>query len=884
MNSHIRVMATLVLLAVVRAASESCATVDDCPVAEPCYQLQGCVDGQCAYAAFGNGVMCLGNRVCYDHICMPAEGECTGNEDCVSPNNGECQVNPICYTDICLFDTRTDGMQCSVGTCYDNECWRMCQVKADCPAPQNECETAVTCNTNHLCVYSPVQNGAECSTGVCFDQQCLGCAVAGNCAPPTECQTTAVCRDHACAYAPKADDTACSLGACVSGECGPIHTGKCVCNDCQTLVVNGETCHCANKADGTTCPTGVCASGVCAEASQDCVCGSCGTSVQNGGSCYCVPLADGTACPIGACVSGVCSEVSIDCVCNECEVSVSTGISCYCAALPDRTPCSTGLCHDHTCVECVFGTDCQPLGDMLCWPSSVRCDANECNVTHVHPHPYAVGTPCFYGESGNIPGKCRNGTCVGCVANLDCPMPASDCLLWHGCVNDSCSISHVADGTECTGGVCYSGVCELSTDMCDTPANCTAAQECVTTPLCLNRRCVYRPIAIATPCLHGEAQAAGNCYNGTCTLCNGADPQTGECSGCAVKIVGSDGCSCSVLQNGTSCSFDVGMCTGGECIECATDADCAQHQCAPPVECVDHACVVSADPPAIAENGTCTTGRCHAELCVECIVDGDCTQQECQAPVACITYGCSATSGLPADGTACSTGVCHTGQCVACIVDADCAQPECHVPIVCMSNVCVSSASPPLIGEGETCTAGLCHEGQCVGCITASDCADRNCTTTCASGVCDYQCGVDCVRGVAWWSKHTAWAVTHNPPLLPVTVGGVPVSTAAAVRAVLIKSWGPNMLDRLAGTLLAAKLNGKAGAALSTVSADMAMADALLIACPAGSPQTWLDVLKHTVSCVGQPPMQIDRLAYVIERFNLGHGAVSLCSDIGAGH
>ncbi len=203
----------------------------------------------------------------------------------------------------------------------------------------------------------------------------------------------------------------------------------------------------------------------------------------------------------------------------------------------------------------------------------------------------------------------------------------------------------------------------------------------------------------------------------------------------------------------------VGVCDAetNQCIQCATDADCAfgtcvqniceyEPECATDDECgADQFC--SAD--SLCESGcrtspdSCSDQICNPDTreCVGCFVDGHCAADEfcddgtcATAPNPCGEFGFCPTGQycdmgecrpgcIPTFPDPCSPRKCEptTRACVECLADGDCAGGA-----VCVDNAC---QAPTCTADSE-CAADEFCDGVCVvGCRTAPD--------NCGQGVCD---------------------------------------------------------------------------------------------------------------------------------------------------
>lgn len=375
---------------------------------------------------------------------------------------------------------------------------------------------------------------------------------------------------------------------------------------------------------------------------------------------------------------------------------------------------------------------------------------------------------------------------------------------------------------------------------------------------------------------------------GECIRCTGSNPVTGLCDECQTIYTHDSICECIAAQaDNTTCSY--GTCQAGYCTGCTVAADCpapdpaldptvtpmrvctAERTCrpaeCPPGRAWDGECLepctqvtCSAYDPNICFTGPCS-GPCLDSVCVECTANSDCVEPcdvptcntgthacepgvhctetcdaETQACNDCVFRNCSDPQACfmqaHPDGTACADGVCLDTRCVACIADGDCD------------------------GASERCISNTCAE-----CVADDDCTRTGCRGECGSGgVCEFACGLGCVRGPDWWYEHAGWTERQIPAYLPMQIGNVAIATEHDLHTALEAAWrGISEADILAGVLLVASLNVRAGADPSPVADNLAAAQAAL----AGP-----FVTKPTV--VG-----------VLQAYSAGRRGVPMCDGVG---
>ena len=315
----------------------------------------------------------------------------------------------------------------------------------DCPAPANECVTAV-CDGGGLCAVKNVPDGTAVATQVPSDCKKVVCDGAGMTKSTNdnadvkddglEC-TTDSCAAGVEVHAPVAANTMCGMaggtlkcdgaGACVgcvvAADCGA--TAACKLNTCMAGVCgtgnvpDATVCSDANACTTIdTCQAGTCTGAnpiVCAAMDQCHVVGTCNTAT---GVCTNPTQGNGTACADGNnCTTG-----------DTCQAGACAGAPVVCT--PQDTCHGIGTCNAGT------GVCSNPAkGD------GAACnDANLCTTTDV----------------------CTAGSCAG-ASTVVC-MPLDQCHVAGSCAPATgvCSNPNKADGTACVGGtlnVCTAGIC-----------------------------------------------------------------------------------------------------------------------------------------------------------------------------------------------------------------------------------------------------------------------------------------------------------------------------------------------------------------------------------------------------------------------------------------
>jgi hypothetical protein len=315
----------------------------------------------------------------------------------------------------------------------------------DCPAPANECVTAV-CDSNQLCAVSNVPEGGPVTTqtpGDCKKVVCDGKgatkAIDDNLDlndDAKEC-TTDTCAAGVPANTPVATATKCGSAGSTT-KCDAM--GNCV--GCLDITDCGTPPACKVN----TCTGGVCGTADAAEAS----------ACDDGNKCT-----QADACQAGACVGSnpvVCT--ALDQCHNAGACAPTTGVCS--ASLPkgDGAACSDNdLCTKND--ACLAGTC---TGNAVMCPVPDQCHAvaacapatGTCTLT-----PKPDGTTCSDGDTCTMTDTCQAGACSGtqvvCVAMDECH-DVGTCGS-----NGVCANPTKADGSPCGAGgtkTCLAGVCQ----------------------------------------------------------------------------------------------------------------------------------------------------------------------------------------------------------------------------------------------------------------------------------------------------------------------------------------------------------------------------------------------------------------------------------------
>jgi hypothetical protein len=323
------------------------------------------------------------------------------------------------------------------GTCVD-------PVK-DCPAPANECVTAI-CDGAGKCGTSNVTANTATTTqttGDCKKVVCDGNGALKSINDDTDIEndakecTTDTCAAGVVVHTPLAVKTACGAGNALkcdaAGECvGCIDAGDCSAAPvCKVAACNAGTCGTDNSMDGSACSDNnkctqadACLAGACV-GSNPVVCTATdqchdpGTCAPLTGDCsQSLPKGDGSACNDGS----KCTKS------DSCQAGTCTGSNPVTCPVPDQ-------CHDVAACAPATGT---------------------CAVT-----PKSDNTACNDGDSCTTTDTCQAGVCDGvavvCTALDECHNIGTCAAATGMCLNPN-----KADGTLCSNGtkMCMAGVCQ----------------------------------------------------------------------------------------------------------------------------------------------------------------------------------------------------------------------------------------------------------------------------------------------------------------------------------------------------------------------------------------------------------------------------------------
>ncbi|MCB9644677.1 MAG: hypothetical protein H6728_16505 [Myxococcales bacterium] len=560
------------------------------------------------------------------------------------------------------------------------------------------------------------------------------CAVDADC-PQQEICETGRCIAPGCAnQSPQCTPTS---NICLKGQCG---ADPCANKQCAT----DETCRpsdgkCIKACAGVQCPTG-----------QKCVDGACLADPcnQGGTACaaneYCDTTGTTPACKPNPCTTSSCrhgrlcdSNICVDDPCAKMTCPNPQTQRCEAGQCIDRLPCKVDLnCPaDQICINQL----CQPPGchplQPQCTPTTQLCTDGTCK-----------DNPCLNKMCGQDQ-FCRplDGACAGSCSTVQCP--TGQTCVDGACQADPCANQQCAAGQVCVAGTCeaeqcsasnackHGRICRTDTNRCESdpclnvscpntgevcrfgqcvaPPSCAFDQDCPSTNLCVNGKCVSSQCSSTNPCPQGKRCSNGQCADDLCTnkqcpadtFCN-----NGQCV---------DSCAGVFCPQGK-------ICNNGQC----TDDPCANKQCATGEICQNGMCI-----PNNCQTNSCKDGRkCIGDRCVDdpclgitCPTGQTCSQGQCTGDKACqhdATCGadgvclnklCAPKSCYPSD---CPQGeLCISGKCTA----NPCANKQCATDETCrpLDGNCVKDC--PKCPDGQVCEAGVCQTDPCAGVQCAQD-------------------------------------------------------------------------------------------------------------------------------------------------------------------
>lgn len=285
---------------------------------------------------------------------------------------------------------------------------------------------------------------------------------------------------------------------------------------------------------------------------------------------------------------------------------------------------------------------------------------------------------------------CFDGIFNGVETDIDCGDVCGPCGDLENCSDDS----------DCTSGVCSSGVCQVPTcsdgvqngdesdvdcggscDGCGTGGVCSSASDCASgncdAGQCLAPTC--------TDGIQNQDETDVDCGGTTCGPCGdgGACNQPSECSSgvCTGNVCQTATCTDGV-QNGDETDVDC----GGSCGPCADGGSCGA-----PGDCT---------------SGVCDSGQCAVPTCTDGVDNGDETDVDCGG--SCGPCNDGGSCSVPGDCTSgvCDNGTCETAQCNDGVQNGTESDVDC-------GGSCGPCADGGSCASAGDCSSGVCDSGQC---------------------------------------------------------------------------------------------------------------------------------------------------------------------------
>jgi hypothetical protein len=444
----------------------------------------------------------------------------------------------------------------------------------DVPSDGNPC-TVDTCEAGAP-KHAPAAQGTACGA----DQKlaCDGQGTCAGCKGDADCGASSACAKVACNVA----TTRCELTYVPSGQGDP---GNQTPGDCKKLVCNGGGGLATVPDDGDLPDDG----------------NACTADLCSGGVASHAPAPAGAPCAQGSTCDGKgsCSGCAKDTDCgqsNACASFACTAGKCSAGYVPfgqGNPGVAVGPCKKSVCDGSGGATSIADDGNLPVDGNPCTADACQSGVASNPPLP--AGTSC----NGNL--KCDGaGSCKGCIADGDCG--ASTACELHRCVNASCTVEHVPDGTGCGGpNVCSGGAC-----VCSDPGACSG--KCGV----LSNACGAQ-VDCGNPCGAPSSRGGG----GVANQCGCSDPNA--CGG-----------RCGSVTNACGAQVDCGGCPAPQ--SCGGGGVANQCGCSDPNAC---------------------SGKCGA-LTNACGVQVDCGNP-CVAPQTCGGGGAANQCGCTPDPDPCTT-------------------------------------------------------------------------------------------------------------------------------------------------------------------------------------------------------------------------------------
>jgi hypothetical protein len=553
--------------------------------------------------------------------------------------------------DIYELEVSTDGIPCTcegdsacstpTPACDASGICVNCVTSADCPAATPVCDTPV-----NKCVDCLANTDCGATTPICSTST----DTCGPCQSNTDCVGSAT--GPVCVLPPASNQGACVICAS-NGDC-PAATPRC--NASNTCV----QCLAPSDCGGDT---PICdAEGICEPCASDADCSGATPACEVWGAC------------------GQCSSTNT----TQCTSSADAGSSGGADAGADS---STGMpkriCDfpSGTCVACESNADCSGM--------TPRCD-----TTSHTCQPCQTNADCVGNLSGpaceTAPGM-KQGSCVICALNTDCPNPEAPVCdtVSNQCVNCLQDTDCPAATPKCSGadicvGCLTSTDCSVAKPVCDpSDSQCKA---------CANDYSTTNPGPLSCPTSTLPAcQPPGSALAGECGVCSSVND------------------SLCVTQQATPVCI-----TSSATCGCVNDSDCVTNSYCDTSTTATGVCTPGC---RLLEGGVdnCQTGY-YCKFGSDGGVVGTCTSQPCNS-----NANCSAPLAV------CDT-IAQPHVCVACLNNSDCTNSQ-----VCdTTNKCVQCTTQQTKNCTASGTGSACLSSETCGCAT-----DSNCGGTTSGRVCD---------------------------------------------------------------------------------------------------------------------------------------------------
>ena len=226
---------------------------------------------------------------------------------------------------------------------------------------------------------------------------------------------------------------------------------------------------------GGSCPAD-CSKGAVCSAGTDCLSGTCTggfcTGIADAGACTLSGSCNSSVCTAGACAAPSCTdtvknglESDLDCGGSFCGATCTAGKTC--AANSD---CAANRCESSACRTCTDGVKTGTESDIDCGGSCVSGNAGKCGLGKIcNANSDCGSSTCQAGLCVRPPFDCFDGIKGSNDVNeTDVDCGGSDCT--NRCIiGKACLV-----GSDCTTGVCTSGICAKAS----TGGSCLSGADC----------------------------------------------------------------------------------------------------------------------------------------------------------------------------------------------------------------------------------------------------------------------------------------------------------------------------------------------------------------------------------------------------------------------